>query len=109
MRVVVQRVSRARVTVEGRVAGEIAFGLMILLGVGREDTLAISASIAERVANLRIPGLRRRMIRRRPRRNERKAGRQSCQFHSLSSGPSSPITGSLFGRFTCGIVCSAFA
>jgi D-tyrosyl-tRNA(Tyr) deacylase len=54
MRVVVQRVSRASVTVEGRVAGEIGFGLMILLGVGREDTPAISASMAEKVANLRI-------------------------------------------------------
>jgi D-aminoacyl-tRNA deacylase len=54
MRVVVQRVSRASVTVEGLVAGEIGFGLMILLGVGREDTSAISASMAEKVANLRI-------------------------------------------------------
>ena len=54
MRVVVQRVSRASVTVEGRVAGEIGFGLMILLGVGREDTSAIAASMAEKVANLRI-------------------------------------------------------
>jgi D-aminoacyl-tRNA deacylase len=54
MRVVVQRVSRASVTVEGRVAGEVGFGLMILLGVGREDTSAISASMAEKVANLRI-------------------------------------------------------
>jgi D-aminoacyl-tRNA deacylase len=54
MRAVVQRVSRASVTVEGRVAGEIASGLMILLGVGREDTSAIAASMAEKVANLRI-------------------------------------------------------
>jgi D-aminoacyl-tRNA deacylase len=54
MRVVVQRVSRASVTVEGRIAGEIGFGLMILLGVGHEDTSAISASMAEKVANLRI-------------------------------------------------------
>jgi D-aminoacyl-tRNA deacylase len=54
MRVVVQRVSRASVTVEGRIAGEIAFGLMILLGIGCEDTSAISASMAEKVANLRI-------------------------------------------------------
>jgi len=54
MRVVVQRVSRASVTVEGRVAGEIAFGLMILLGVGREDTSTVAASMAEKVANLRI-------------------------------------------------------
>jgi D-tyrosyl-tRNA(Tyr) deacylase len=54
MRAVVQRVSRASVTVEGRVTGEIASGLMILLGVGREDTSAIAVSMAERVVNLRI-------------------------------------------------------
>ena len=54
MRAVLQRVSRARVTVEGRVTGEIGAGLMILLGVGREDTSAIAASMAEKVANLRI-------------------------------------------------------
>lgn len=54
MRAVVQRVSRASVTVDGRITGEIANGLMILLGVGREDTAAIAASMAERVANLRI-------------------------------------------------------
>ncbi len=54
MRAVVQRVSRASVTVDGRITGEIANGLMILLGVVREDTAAIAASMAERVANLRI-------------------------------------------------------
>ena len=54
MRAVVQRVSRARVTVEGRVTGEIGSGLMILLGVGREDTSLIAVSMAEKVANLRI-------------------------------------------------------
>lgn len=54
MRIVLQRVSRAKVTVEGRVAGEIAFGLLVLLGVGREDTSAVAASVAEKVANLRI-------------------------------------------------------
>ena len=54
MRAVVQRVSRARVTVEGRVTGEIGAGLMILLGVGREDSVAVAASLAEKVANLRI-------------------------------------------------------
>jgi D-tyrosyl-tRNA(Tyr) deacylase len=47
-------VSRARVTVEGRVTGEIGAGLMILLGVGREDSSAVAASMAEKVANLRI-------------------------------------------------------
>jgi D-tyrosyl-tRNA(Tyr) deacylase len=54
MRAVVQRVSRASVTVEGRVTGEISNGLMILLGVGREDTSAVAVSMAEKVANLRI-------------------------------------------------------
>jgi len=50
----VQRVSRAQVTVEGRVTGQIDAGLMILLGVGRDDTSAVAVSMAEKVANLRI-------------------------------------------------------
>jgi D-aminoacyl-tRNA deacylase len=54
MRAVVQRVSRARVTVERSVAGEIGAGLMILLGVGRDDTSAVAVSMAEKIANLRI-------------------------------------------------------
>jgi D-tyrosyl-tRNA(Tyr) deacylase len=54
MRVVVQRVSRARVTVEGGVTGEITTGLMILLGVGRDDTSVVAGSMAEKVATLRI-------------------------------------------------------
>ncbi len=54
MRVVVQRVSRAKVTVEGRVTGEIGPGLMILLGVGKEDTSQVAVAMAEKVANLRI-------------------------------------------------------
>src|SRR5271167_3672570 len=54
MRAVVQRVSRAKVTVEGKVTGEIGAGLMILLGVGREDTSAVASSMAEKMANLRI-------------------------------------------------------
>lgn len=54
MRAVVQRVSRARVRVDGSVAGEITTGLLILLGVGREDTSAATGGFAERIANLRI-------------------------------------------------------
>src|SRR6202051_2349505 len=54
MRAVIQRVSRAKVTVEGRIAGEIGGGLMVLLGVGREDSPTVAASLAEKVANLRI-------------------------------------------------------
>ena len=54
MRAVVQRVSRARVTVEGRVTGEIGAGLMILLGIGRNDASAVAVSMAEKIAHLRI-------------------------------------------------------
>src|SRR5258706_963824 len=54
MRAVIQRVSRAKVTVEGRISGEIGAGLMVLLGVGREDSPSVAASLAEKVANLRI-------------------------------------------------------
>ncbi len=54
MRAVVQRVSRARVTAEGRVAGEIGAGAVVLLGVAREDTADSAAYLAEKVATLRI-------------------------------------------------------
>jgi D-aminoacyl-tRNA deacylase len=54
MRAVVQRVSRARVIVESSVTGEIATGLMILLGIGRDDTSAVAVSMAGKIANLRI-------------------------------------------------------
>jgi len=54
MRAVVQRVSRAQVTVEGRITGQVDAGLMILLGVGRDDTSAVAVSMAEKAANLRI-------------------------------------------------------
>src|SRR5467141_4098553 len=56
MRAVLQRVSRAKVTVEGRLAGEVGAGLVILLGVGRADTSAVAVSMAEKIANLRIFG-----------------------------------------------------
>jgi D-tyrosyl-tRNA(Tyr) deacylase len=54
LRAVVQRVTRARVTVDSRVAGEIQTGLLILLGVGREDTAESALYLAEKIANLRI-------------------------------------------------------
>ena len=54
MRLVVQRVSRAKVAVEARVTGEIGAGLMILLGVGKEDTSSVAAAMAEKASNLRI-------------------------------------------------------
>jgi D-aminoacyl-tRNA deacylase len=54
VRAVLQRVTRARVLVEGRVTGEIAAGLLVLLGVGKDDTAAIAAHLAEKTAQLRI-------------------------------------------------------
>jgi D-aminoacyl-tRNA deacylase len=54
MRAVIQRVSRAKVSVKDAVSGEISRGLVILLGVGREDTPEVAAALAEKAANLRI-------------------------------------------------------
>lgn len=54
MKAVVQRVTRASVTVEGRVTGEIAAGLVALVAVGKEDTPATAAAMAEKIVNLRI-------------------------------------------------------
>ena len=54
MRAVIQRVTRARVAVEGRTAGEISSGLLILLGVGKADNPEASSFLAEKIANLRI-------------------------------------------------------
>lgn len=54
MRAVVQRVTTARIIVDGNIVGQIASGLMVLLAVGREDTAAVAASMAERIVNLRI-------------------------------------------------------
>ena len=54
MRAVLQRVSRARVLVEGRATGEIGAGLVVLLGVGQGDTSAAAAYLAEKTAQLRI-------------------------------------------------------
>ncbi len=54
MRAVVQRVSRAKVTVAGEPVGEIGTGLLVLLGVGRNDTEADADYLGEKVAGLRI-------------------------------------------------------
>ncbi len=56
MRAVLQRVSSARVLVDGSVAGEIGPGLVVFLAVGREDTVATASSMAEKIVNLRIFG-----------------------------------------------------
>jgi len=54
MRAVVQRVSRARVIVDGSVTGEIANGMVVLLGVGHDDTSAGATGMAEKISSLRI-------------------------------------------------------
>lgn len=54
MRAVVQRVSRAKVTVAGAVAGEIGQGLLVLLGVSREDSAASAEYLADKIVGLRI-------------------------------------------------------
>jgi D-aminoacyl-tRNA deacylase len=54
MRAVVQRVSRAIVSVNENVAGEIGMGLLVLLGVGQGDTEADVVYLAEKIAGLRI-------------------------------------------------------
>ncbi|HPX95226.1 MAG TPA: D-aminoacyl-tRNA deacylase [Brevefilum fermentans] len=54
MKAVVQRVSQGRVTVDGQVVAEIGKGLVILLGVAPEDTLATVEQMTEKIAHLRI-------------------------------------------------------
>jgi D-tyrosyl-tRNA(Tyr) deacylase len=54
MRAVVQRVSSARVEVEGRIAGEIDAGALVLLGVSKTDTEAGADFLADKISNLRI-------------------------------------------------------
>ncbi len=54
MRAVVQRVSEARVIVEGRCIGQIESGLLVLLGVHRDDTMAEVTRLAAKVATLRV-------------------------------------------------------
>jgi D-aminoacyl-tRNA deacylase len=54
MRAVVQRVSRAGVTVAGEVTGEIGLGLLVLLGVGQQDSETGADYLADKVIGLRI-------------------------------------------------------
>jgi D-tyrosyl-tRNA(Tyr) deacylase len=54
MRAVVQRVSRAQVSVDGKVCGSIRNGLLVLLGVAADDNDADLTYLAEKTAGLRI-------------------------------------------------------
>ena len=54
MRAVVQRVSRAKVAINDFTSGEVGLGLLVLLGVGAEDTEADVDYLAQKIAGLRI-------------------------------------------------------
>jgi len=54
MRAVVQRVTEARVEVAGKVVGEIGAGLLVLLGVARDDARDDADYLAEKINNLRV-------------------------------------------------------
>ena len=54
MRAVLQRVTRASVRVEGRTVGEIGAGLLVLLGVARDDEERDALYLVEKVLNLRV-------------------------------------------------------
>jgi len=56
MRAVIQRVSRATVTVAGNVTGAIDRGLLVLLGVGQGDTDETARTLAAKIVKLRILG-----------------------------------------------------
>ena len=53
MRAVLQRVTEARVVVEGETVGQIGHGWLVLLGVGHGDTAAIADALADKVVGLR--------------------------------------------------------
>jgi D-aminoacyl-tRNA deacylase len=54
MRSVVQRVTRASVKVDGEVIGEIENGLVVLVGIARDDTKVEAAYLVDKISNLRI-------------------------------------------------------
>jgi D-tyrosyl-tRNA(Tyr) deacylase len=54
MRAVVQRVSRAQVAVNGEITGQIGLGLLVLLGVRRDDANTDATYLVEKIAGLRV-------------------------------------------------------
>ncbi|MCB0832127.1 MAG: D-tyrosyl-tRNA(Tyr) deacylase [Bacteroidetes bacterium] len=54
MRIVIQRVNRAAVRVEGKTVGEIGKGLLLLVGIRESDNLEVAEICADKCTNLRI-------------------------------------------------------
>jgi len=54
MRAVIQRVTQARVVVDGQVTGEVGAGLVVLVAVGRDDAESVPAAMADKISKLRI-------------------------------------------------------
>ncbi|HIJ79950.1 MAG: D-aminoacyl-tRNA deacylase [Desulfobulbaceae bacterium] len=54
MRAVIQRVSKGSVKVEDKICGEIGQGLLVLLGVGKQDTAQEASLLADKICNLRV-------------------------------------------------------
>lgn len=54
MRVLLQRVTRASVAVDGQIVGEIGHGLLILLGIGHGDSEAQIKTMSEKIVHLRV-------------------------------------------------------
>ena len=54
MRAIVQRVKNARVDIDGKTVGQIDTGLLVYLGVGKDDNQTDAVIVAEKIANLRI-------------------------------------------------------
>ncbi len=54
MKIVLQRVLKANVSVDGEIVGSVGKGFLVFLGVGKEDTKADAKRLAEKIVNLRI-------------------------------------------------------
>jgi len=54
MKIIIQRVREAKVSVDGRVIGEIGKGMVVFLGIGKNDTTEDAQYLAEKILNLRI-------------------------------------------------------
>lgn len=54
MRFVIQRVTESKVTIQGKIRGQIEKGFMVLIGVGADDTVEIADKMIRKMLNLRI-------------------------------------------------------